>query len=105
MMLLPESPPYLLSRQQEQNARRSLLWLRGKNYDVDRELEDLKLAQSERESAGSVNLADLLCMREYLHPFAIVLTLMFVQQFCGVNVVTFYIQTIFAEAGSDMDPG
>lgn len=30
---------------------------------------------------------------------------MLLQQLCGINVVTFYAQAIFAEAGSDLDPG
>ena len=31
--------------------------------------------------------------------------LMFLMQFCGINGIVFYIQRIFAETGSEMDPG
>jgi hypothetical protein len=33
------------------------------------------------------------------------MTLMFLQQFAGVNVIMSYTQTIFEKAGSSLDPG
>ena len=41
----------------------------------------------------------------YLKPFLIATVIMFLQQFCGVNVVIFYAETIFIKAGSTIDPG
>ena len=41
----------------------------------------------------------------YLKPFLIATVIMFLQQFCGVNVVVFYAETIFIKAGSSIDPG
>ena len=41
----------------------------------------------------------------YLIPFLLVLVLMFVQQFGGVDVISFYVQAIFASTGTSMDKG
>ena len=41
----------------------------------------------------------------YLKPLIVVMMLMFLQQFSGINAVLFYTQTIFEDAGSDIAPG
>ncbi len=43
--------------------------------------------------------------RVYLYPFVLVLAIMFVQQAGAIEVVNFYVQAIFENAGYDMDPG
>ncbi len=43
MFFMPESPAYLLSKDMEEEARRSLQWLRGESYDVSKELEKERL--------------------------------------------------------------
>ena len=58
-----------------------------------------------QESIGLIPLTSLVSDPVYAKPFLVVMLLMFLQQFCGVNVVTFYIQTIFSDAGSEIDPG
>ena len=57
------------------------------------------------QGPDSLGLSRLLFDRGSRSPFLVVLGLMFVQQFSGVNSVVFYAQSIFAAAGSDMDPG
>ncbi len=106
MFFMPESPVYLLSKGRERQALNSLVWLRGgEGHEVLEELEALKEARREQEAVGTVPMSALVTRPVYARPFAVVMFLMLLQQSCGVNVVTFYIQTIFTEAGSDMDPG
>lgn len=59
----------------------------------------------EELDAGSISLKTMLTEEVYWKPLAVVIMLMFFQQFCGINAVLFYTQTIFQDAGSDMDPG
>ena len=106
MLFMPESPAYLVSKGKEDRARKALNWLRGpEGPDPEKELEDLRAAQKQREAIGSVTVKELLTLSEYLKPLGVALVLMFFQQFAGINVVVFYTQEIFADAGSDMDPG
>ena len=51
----------------------------------------------------SYNVVSLL--RVYGVPLLMCMVVMFLQQFCGINAVLFYLKDIFIKAGSDMDPG
>ena len=42
MICMPESPFYLVSKDQESGALKSLTWLRGNKGNINMELEDLK---------------------------------------------------------------
>ena len=105
MFMMPESPYYLVSRGRDERALRSLRWLRGSNYNVRAELEQMKKTNREESEIGSITLADLFTKPAYYKPFIYVMLLMFFQQFSGINVVIFYTQVIFRDAGSDIDPG
>ena len=41
MLFMPESPVYLLKRGREEEAVRSLQWLRGAGYDVTEEVQEV----------------------------------------------------------------
>lgn len=52
MLLLPETPNYLISKLKEEQASKSLAKLRGSNYNVQREMDTLKkFAYKLRENA------------------------------------------------------
>lgn len=105
MFMMPESPYYLVSRGRDERALRSLRWLRGLEYNSEKELKDIKTAYQAESEIGSISIKTLLTERVYVRPFIIVSLLMMFQQFSGVNVVIFYAQVIFRDAGSDIDPG
>ena len=73
--------------------------------DVATELKRLEIAKKCHDNIGSISFSTLLTEAKYLKPFSIAILLMFFQQFCGVNVIMFYTQTIFQKAGSSLDPG
>lgn len=73
--------------------------------EISRELEALEKANLDQENIGSISFKTLLTDPQYRTPFAIANFLMFMQQFCGINVIIFYSQTIFQKAGSTLDPG
>ena len=86
-------------------AEKSLRWLRGNNYDVGRELQATKESYKEESSVGAITVSDLFTKPVYYRPFMVAMFLMFMQQFSGINVVIFYAQAIFNDAGSSIDPG
>ncbi len=103
--LVPEGPGYLISHDNEKEALRSLKKLRGGNYNIEQEFQAIKERIASNQGITTVTLRQLLSKPQYVKPFAIVMVLMFLQQFCGANAVIFYVQTIFIDAGSHMDPG
>ena len=90
--MMPESPIYLVSKGRDERALRSLRWLRGSNYNVKAELEQIKKAHRAEQETGSITLVDLFTKPAYYKPFIYVMLLMFFQQFSGINVVIFYTQ-------------
>ena len=39
MFFMPSSPVYLISQDKEEEARKALQWLRGSNYDIEKEIQ------------------------------------------------------------------
>ena len=105
LFFVPRSPYFLLSKGKTTEARDALQWFRGKDYDCDEEWKEMLDKQKEMESMETVPFLTIITKKQYLAPFLIVLTLMFLQQFSGINAILFYVQTIFMDAGSSMDPG
>jgi len=107
MLFMPESPVFYVSRSDDEAARNSLIRLRGKEYSgVDQELEEIRRnVRDAAATADSASFVELFSSAVYLKPFIISLMLMFFQQFCGINGILFYLNSIFAQTGSDMDPG
>ncbi len=105
MLVMPESPRYLVSKGQQDEAAKSLQRLRGKHYDVAQEMEKFVKDDEKQKSIGDISLKDLLTVPLYNRPLMAITMLMFVQQFAGINLIMFYTQEIFLDAGSDLDPG
>jgi hypothetical protein len=42
---MPETPQYFLSKDNRAGAAKSLQWLRGKTYDLENELQQLKVSE------------------------------------------------------------
>ncbi len=100
---MPESPYQLLSEGKSEAAASSLQWLRGKEYDIKEDLEELRQAVEAKQAVRRIHPGDLLTRRVYLIPFALMLAIHFVQQFSGINAVVFYLADIFLKAGFDVD--
>lgn len=101
MIFVPETPRWYVSKEREEDAYRSLCWLRGTNADVDMELQDI-LLNHEMSATESSSLRDVFT-RRYFKPFAIAMTLMSFQQLSGINAVIFYSVSIFNSVGSSLD--
>lgn len=84
-----------VSKGRDEEARKALQWLRGKQADVDPELKGIIKTHTDAERQSSSNGLRQLLRRSNLKPLAISLGLMFFQQFSGINAVIFYAQDIF----------
>ena len=106
MFFVPDSPVFLVQKGKMDEAKKSLTWLRGKNYSgVDEEIAEIKKAEKERNAPESkVSLSEIFTQAVYLKPFGISLCLMAFQQLSGINQVVFYMNDIFTAANSSLDP-
>ena len=106
MFFVPDSPVFLVQKGKMDEAKKSLTWLRGKNYSgVEEEIAEIKKAEKERNAPESkVSISDIFTQAIYLKPFGISLCLMAFQQLSGINQVVFYMNDIFTAANSSLDP-
>lgn len=99
----PESPVYLLKRGLYDEAKMSLLRLRGKSNNVDVELNEIE-GYLKEITQTSFSLSESFRQRSILKAFIISLALMFYQQFSGINAVILYTSEIFKNSGVQLDP-
>ena len=106
MFFVPDSPVFLVQKGKMDEAKKSLTWLRGKNYSgVEEEIAEIEKAEKERNAPESkVSLSEIFTQAVYLKPFGISLCLMLFQQLSGINEVLFYMNKIFEKANSTLDP-
>lgn len=95
----PDTPRWYLLRGREEDARRSMLFFRGTDYDVDGEMQLIKEGVKESEGAAEGG------WRVFAAPAArkaltITIILMVLQQITGVNAITFYATQLFRDAGA-----
>lgn len=93
-LCMPESPVFLMNDKREEEAIKSLKWLRGSSYDPKSEIEDLKKDLTESE-ASEARIIEVLKRKLTLKTLFIGFGLMFFQQLSGINAVIFYSTTIF----------
>ena len=105
VIFVPESPFYLVINNREDDALKSLIWLRGSTFDVKSELEDLKKSYKKRRESSNFSYAKLFTEGIYFKPFIVVLVLMFNLQFSGINAVYMNLKPILLQAGSQIDAG
>lgn len=103
MLIIPETPRWYVSHGRDEQARKALQWLRGKQADVEPELKGIIKTHTDSERHASSNGLKQLLRRNNLKPLSISLGLMFFQQFSGINAVIFYTGKIFGWAGSTLD--
>ncbi|XP_056277402.1 solute carrier family 2, facilitated glucose transporter member 1-like [Pseudoliparis swirei] len=95
----PESPRYLLiNLQQEEEARKALVRLRG-TENVSKDLREMKEESAKMALERKVTILELFRSPAYRQPLLIAVMLQLSQQLSGINAVFYYSTGIFKSAG------
>lgn len=101
MLMIPETPRWYISQGKNEEARKALQWLRGRNAKIENELRDIIMINNENDTNDSA--AKELFSKKYVKSIAICIGLMAFQQLSGINAVIFYTVQIFTMSGSSVD--
>nr|XP_036216339.1 facilitated trehalose transporter Tret1-2 homolog isoform X1 [Bactrocera oleae] len=101
-VFMPESPTYLIIKNKDEDAVKSIQWLRGKDYEYRAEIEELRETQ-EKIKQNQVSWMEGLSRPVTRKALFISLGLMFFQQLSGINAVIFYSAKIFEDANTGID--
>ncbi|KAB0794302.1 hypothetical protein PPYR_11141 [Photinus pyralis] len=100
LLLIPDSPYYLIARNDEAGAAKALMKFRQKSCrGVQKELSEIK-TNVEVSMRNKGRYTDLFRSKGLLRAMMISVGLVSFQQLCGINIVVFYTQTIFLLAGT-----
>nr|XP_012143526.1 PREDICTED: facilitated trehalose transporter Tret1-like [Megachile rotundata] len=102
-VFMPESPIYYVQKGDEDSARKSLIKLRGSQYNVENELQEQR-ETLEQHAKMAATFFVVLKSRATVRAFIISWGLMFFQQLSGMNAIVFYITIIFEQTGSALSP-
>ena len=100
-MTLRESPRWLISQGRNLQAGKVLAWLRGPNFNVNKEQMEIEAQLASEETLTLKEQMRVLATRPAFHPLVLAMLLMFFQQFSGINAVIFNGQQIIEQAGVD----
>jgi len=96
VILMPESPVFLMSRDRVEDAHKVLRRLRGKDWNVTKELTEIKKRTEGTGPSSRTTISDFF-LPHIMKPVAIAFTLMFFFQTSGINLVLTFAPQIFAD--------
>lgn len=102
LWLIPETPTWYINNNKPDKCIKALVWLRNGKQDVTEEYNNLVRMHNEQKSKKR-RISNLL-KQPNLKPLAIILCLMFFQQFSGINAIIFYTTSIFRDSKWDLSP-
>ncbi|XP_010269262.1 PREDICTED: sugar transport protein 5-like [Nelumbo nucifera] len=101
-LLISDTPSSLVQRGKLEEARRSLLRIRGVESDIEAELNDLVKA-SEATSAVNEDPFKSIFERQYRPHLVMAVAIPFFQQLTGINIIAFYAPVLFQSVGFGSD--
>lgn len=104
LFLIPESPYFLVQSKDIDGAEEALSKFRSKPVNsVQKEMETIKM-QVEEAQENKGNFFDIFKSRGLTKALFLSVSLVTWQQFSGINVILFYTQDIFTDAGVSLAP-
>ncbi|KAL3266801.1 hypothetical protein HHI36_010955 [Cryptolaemus montrouzieri] len=103
IFIAPESPHYYVIKKDYEKATKSIESLRRHNHNENSEFE-LDCIRKELENSKKGDILNTLKKKHAIKGSIIAMVLTSFQQLSGYAVFTRYTQTIFKQAGSDIDP-
>uniref|UniRef100_A0A182NAM9 Major facilitator superfamily (MFS) profile domain-containing protein n=1 Tax=Anopheles dirus TaxID=7168 RepID=A0A182NAM9_9DIPT len=110
LCFMPESPAWLMSKEREEEAERSLKKIRGYGAyrqripEVEKELMRLRDNVMAQKRAGQESFLRLLRQPQVYKPLGIIIGFFGFQQFSGIFVIVVYAAKVSSEASVSMDP-
>ncbi|XP_001661118.2 facilitated trehalose transporter Tret1 [Aedes aegypti] len=107
---MPNTPAYLVQREQESKAIDAIKWLRGSHVDVTLEINEIRRQQQRKSTGTEVDAREPLSSWKLfrqpatIRALTIMLGVMFFMQASGVNAVLFYSTSIFQSANVAVEP-
>lgn len=92
---MPESPVYLVSKNRNEEAAKTLKWLRGTNYDPQDEIEELKVELFGKKGEARKSYKEIFQRPETKESIIIIFGVKIFQQTSGISIVIFYTTSIF----------
>ncbi|KAL1449999.1 hypothetical protein WDU94_002462 [Cyamophila willieti] len=99
LIVAPETPVYLLSRKRRKDAEKSLIILRGPDYDIQGELDELQ-KELDIQAQKKTSLVELYSNKATVKATIVIVGLLCFLSFSGINVVIFYLKRILTQTGS-----
>lgn len=100
---MPETPYFLIMKNQTERAVDSLKWFRGEHYNIDDELEAIR-AEQETVRENQESFFTTFSKSSTRRGLLISLSLVIFVQFAGINAVIFYTTFIFKSAKVAIQP-
>lgn len=98
----PETPSYLLSLNQPEDAKKALTWLRS-TADIHDEMVTLDLEKESEGDESKVSIPEIFRVYYLRKPMLIAIVMQLSQQLSGINAVFFYSTQMFQLAGVPKD--
>ncbi|CAH1404637.1 unnamed protein product [Nezara viridula] len=95
----PESPIYLIQKGRRSEATDALIYLRGKQHNIHKDLEEMEEEINSNIAEKGTFLKEL-SKRSNVLSLLVCLTLVFFQQLSGINAVFFFLEGVFQDAGT-----
>ncbi|KAK9496974.1 hypothetical protein O3M35_012833 [Rhynocoris fuscipes] len=101
LMLMPESPAFLIAKNKKSKAEKALRWYRGGDpVQTEKEINALQEKRSKKRPGYRALFESKGRIKAMLIGFGFI----FGQQFCGILAILTYAVTIFTESGSSLSP-